>query len=47
VRILSRRLRDIPGMVAFEVDAAAGRVRIAGDVQAEAVRSAIALSSCG
>ena len=45
VRNLSSRLRDIPGVVAFEVDVAAGRVRIAGDVQADAVRSAIARSA--
>jgi copper chaperone CopZ len=46
VRALSRRLRDLPGVVSFEVDAVAGRLRISGDVTAEAVREAVGDPGC-
>jgi copper chaperone CopZ len=32
VRIVSRQISDVPGVVALEVDAAAGRLRIRGGV---------------
>jgi hypothetical protein len=44
VRSLSRRLRDVPGVVAFEVDVGRSRVRVAGDVRADDVRAVIARS---
>jgi|SRR3954451_7019881 hypothetical protein len=46
VRALSRRLRDLPGMVAFEIDAAAGRVWINGEVDPAAAQSAVDDLSC-
>jgi len=46
VRSLSRRLWDVPGVVAFEVDVVGGRVRVSGDARADDVRSVIARSGC-
>ena len=46
VRALSRRLRDLPGTVSFEVDAEAGRVWISGDVEPTAAQSAVRDLSC-
>jgi hypothetical protein len=44
--VLSRRLRDLPGVVSFEIDAAAGRVWISGDVAPEAAAEALRGLSC-
>jgi hypothetical protein len=41
VRALSRRLRGLPGMVSFEIDAAAGRVWISGEVDPAAAHAAV------
>jgi Heavy-metal-associated domain len=41
VRALSRRLRDLPGVVSFEIDAAAGRVWISGEVDPAAAHAAV------
>jgi hypothetical protein len=41
VRTLSRRLRDLPGMVSFEIDAAAGRIWISGEVDPAAAQAAV------
>jgi hypothetical protein len=46
VRALSRRLRDLPGVVSFEIDAAAGRVWISGEVDPAAAHAAIDDLSC-
>jgi hypothetical protein len=46
VRALSRRLRDLPGMVWFEIDAAAGLVRISGEVDLAAAEALIRALSC-
>jgi hypothetical protein len=46
VRELSRRLRDLAGIVSFEVDAAAGRVVISGDVDGPALEAAVRGLSC-
>jgi Heavy-metal-associated domain len=46
VRALSRRLRDLPGMVSFEVDAAEGRLFVSGDVDPAAAQAAIEDVSC-
>ena len=46
VRALSRRLRDLPGMVSFEIDASAGRVWINGDVDPAAAQEAVRDLSC-
>jgi hypothetical protein len=46
VRALSRRLRDLPGMVWFEIDAAAGLVRISGDVDLAAAEALIRALGC-
>jgi hypothetical protein len=46
VRELSRRLRDLPGIVAFEVDAAAGRVVVSGNVDLAAAEAALRRLSC-
>jgi hypothetical protein len=46
VRALSRRLRDLPGMVWFEIDAATGQVRIKGDVDLAAAEALIRSLSC-
>jgi hypothetical protein len=46
LRALSRRLRDLPGVVWFEVDAAAGRVLIAGDVDVEAAEGTVRELDC-
>ena len=41
VRIVSRRVSDVPGVVSLEVDAAAGRVRVRGDVDDQQLLAAI------
>src|SRR3954469_5409262 len=41
VRALSRRLRDLPGVVSFEIDASAGRVWINGDVDPVVAQEAV------
>jgi copper chaperone CopZ len=46
VRALSRRLRDLPGVAAFEIDADAGRVWVSGTVDAGAVEGAVRDLSC-
>jgi hypothetical protein len=46
VRALSRRLRDLPGVVSFEIDASAGRVWINGDVDPAAAHAAVRDLSC-
>jgi copper chaperone CopZ len=33
VRVVSRRIRDVPGVVSLEVDAARGLLRVRGDVE--------------
>lgn len=47
VRRVSRRLRDLPGVAAFEVDAVGGRVWIDGDVDLDDVARAVSGISCG
>jgi hypothetical protein len=46
VRALSRGLGDLPGVVAFEIDAQAGRVRISGDVDHGAAEAVVRALSC-
>jgi hypothetical protein len=46
VRALSRRLRDLPGMVSFQVDAADGHVWIHGEVDPAAAQDAVRGLSC-
>src|SRR4051794_23660596 len=46
VRALSGRLRDLPGVVSFEVDAAAGRVWVSGDVDPAAAQATVRDLSC-
>lgn len=46
VRALGRRLQDLPGMVWFEIDAAAGLVRIQGNVDVAAAEALIRSLSC-
>jgi ribosomal protein S14 len=46
VRALSRRLRDLPGVAAFEIDASGGRVWVSGDVEASAAEGAVRDLSC-
>jgi hypothetical protein len=41
VRAFSRRLRDVPGMVWFEVDAAAGLLWISGDVDPATIEAQV------
>jgi copper chaperone CopZ len=41
VRLVSARLRDVPGVLSVEVDAAAGVVVVRGSVDAPAVRAAL------
>jgi copper chaperone CopZ len=45
VRIVSRQISDVPGVVSLEVDAAAGRLRIRGGV--DHGRLLVAISSAG
>jgi hypothetical protein len=46
VRAVSRRLRDVPGVVAFELDATHGVLRLTGAPDPVAVRNAIDRVSC-
>lgn len=46
VRALSRRLRDVPGMVWFEVDAAAGLLWFSGDVDQATVEAEVSDLRC-
>jgi hypothetical protein len=46
LRGLSRRLRDLPGVVWFQVDAAAGQVLIAGDVDPTAAEGVVRELDC-
>jgi len=46
VRALSRRLRDLPGVVSFEIDASAERVWINGDVDPAVAQEAVRDLSC-
>jgi hypothetical protein len=46
VRALSRRLRDLPGIVSFEVDAAGGRLWISGRVDLTATEAAVRDLKC-
>jgi len=41
VRLVSARLRDVPGVLSVEVNAAAGVVVVRGSVDAPAVRAAL------
>jgi hypothetical protein len=41
VRIVSRRVSDVPGVVSLEVDAAAGRLRIRGGADVQQLLAAI------
>jgi hypothetical protein len=41
VRSLSRRVADVPGVSWFEVDAAAGLLRVTGDVDPAAVAAVV------
>jgi copper chaperone CopZ len=41
VRIVSRWVSDVPGVVSLEVDAAGGRLRIGGDVDVQQLLAAI------
>jgi hypothetical protein len=41
VRLVSRRVSDVPGVVSLEVDAAGGRLRIRGDVEVQQVLAAL------
>ena len=41
VRLVSARLRDVPGVLSVEVDAATGVVVVRGSVDAPAVRAAL------
>jgi hypothetical protein len=40
VRLLSRHIRDVPGVVSLQVRPAQGRLSVTGDVAAAAVRAA-------
>lgn len=42
VRTLSRRLRDVPGIESFQVDAEAALVRVRGDIEAADLQAAVA-----
>jgi len=46
VRAFSRRLRDLPGVVWFHVDAAAGQVLISGDVDLAAAEGMVRELGC-
>ena len=46
LRALSRRLRDLPGVVWFQIDAAAGQVLIAGDVDLAAAEAVVRELDC-
>jgi len=41
VRVVSARLRDVPGVESVEVDGPAGRVVVRGPVDAQQVRAAL------
>jgi hypothetical protein len=41
VRLVSRRVSDVPGVVSLEVDAASGRLRIRGAVDVHQVLAAL------
>lgn len=41
VRLVSRHVRDVPGVTSFEVDAAAGLLRVRGGVHPERLRSVL------
>ncbi|MEV1286160.1 heavy-metal-associated domain-containing protein [Micromonospora sp. NPDC049679] len=45
VRLVSRRVRDVPGVMSFEVDVARGVVRVRGDVDREALLAALVCPS--
>jgi copper chaperone CopZ len=40
VRLLSRHVRDVPGVVSMQVEQAIGRLSVTGDVDAAALRAA-------
>jgi hypothetical protein len=46
VRALSRRLRDLPGVVWFEIDVAAGVARISGEMDVAAAQATVNRVSC-
>jgi len=46
VRALSRRLRDVPGVVSFEIDASAGGVWVNGDVDPALAQEAVRGLGC-
>ena len=46
LRVLSRRLRDLSGVVWFQIDAAAGQVLVAGDVDLAAVEAVVRELGC-
>jgi copper chaperone CopZ len=41
VRIVSRRVSDVPGVVSLQVDAAGGRLQVRGDVDYQELLAAI------
>jgi copper chaperone CopZ len=47
VRIISRRVRDVPGVESLEVDAARGVVRVHGDVDRAALVAALESDDLG
>ena len=46
LRALSRRLRDVPGVAWFQIEAAAGQVLIAGDVDLAAAEGVVRELGC-
>ena len=46
LRVLSRRLRDLPGVVWLQIDAATGQVQIAGDVDLAAAEAVVGELNC-
>lgn len=46
VRSLSRRLRDVPGVVSFEVDAARGLLWVDGEVDRAELDAVVRAISC-
>ena len=47
VRIVSRRVRDVPGVASLEVDAARGLLRVRGDVDRETLVAALEAGGFG
>ncbi|WP_248963819.1 cation transporter [Sphaerisporangium perillae] len=47
VRVVSRRVRDVPGVVWLEVDAARGLVQVRGNVDPQAILAALRSAGFG